>query len=187
MKKITSQEILIRTQRSKGFTLIELLIVIAIIGVLAATVIVSLGSQTDKATLGSVMSSVSSLRTMAMAHTLDGLTGTGLCDEIYKNMSGEKDGWTWDGKGTRCRHDTLVGASGLQVGKEAGEICCHANSSGKWVIWSALPTADGTANSGKDIYCADSKGFLGDLAANASNNTGRVPHVRGSDSECKNG
>ena len=36
----------------QAFTLIELLIVIAIIGILASVVIVSLGSQTDKASFG---------------------------------------------------------------------------------------------------------------------------------------
>ena len=50
---------------NKGFTLIELLIVIAIIGVLAATVVVSLGSKTDDAREKTLRIGVSSIRTLA--------------------------------------------------------------------------------------------------------------------------
>jgi prepilin-type N-terminal cleavage/methylation domain-containing protein len=47
--------------QKKGFTLIELLIVIAIIGILAAIVLVSLHSASDKAKRTSVKSTVSSV------------------------------------------------------------------------------------------------------------------------------
>ncbi len=144
----------------KGFTLIELLIVIAIIGVLAATVVVSLGSQTDKAQQGSVKIGVSSIRNLATIAVVEGKVGNTslgvndkVCELILPQVSGEKDDWTW-GKATpaaECKANEPLGG---------GEICCSSvaatgSSPEKWVLW-------GAAETGK-VYCADSTGFAGSV------------------------
>ena len=147
----------IKNINKKGFTLIELLIVIAIIGVLAATVVVSLGSQTDKARQGSVKIGVSSIRNLATVAVVEGgVGGTALgngasnevCDLIHKQVSGEKDQWTWNGT-AECKTDDL---------DATGEICCSSTAppNNKWVLW-------GTGESGK-VYCADSSGFAGSVS-----------------------
>ena len=155
----------------KGFTLIELLIVIAIIGVLAATVVVSLGSQTDKAQQGSVKIGVSSIRNLATIAVVEGkgadgtkLTGSNkVCKAIFPQVSGEKGDWTWgkDDPSDECKSNVTLGA---------GEICCSSvaatgGNPEKWVLWGAAETGN--------VYCADSTGFAGSvtLAQNSATST----------------
>lgn len=142
----------IKKNKKGGFTLIELLIVIAIIGVLAATVVVSLGSQTDSAKEGSAKVGVSSVRNLATVSVVDSDRGTtAVCEYMYPKVSGEKGSWDWGdgGDGNECN------AVDSTTAAESGQICC-ASSDTDWVIWSALPT-DGK------MYCTDSGGYSGEI------------------------
>ena len=150
-----------------GFTLIELLIVIAIIGVLAATVVVSLGSQTDKAIEGSVKIGVSSIRNLATVAVLDGnaASGTALCDYVWDKVSGEKGDWTWgdQGQGT---DGTICGANN---GTNSGEICC-SSAAGEWVVWGGIENGVSRSSPFGKVYCADHNGFAGTVTLAANNN-----------------
>lgn len=177
---------------NKGFTLIELLIVIAIIGILAATVVVSLSGNTDEASkktskLGA--SSVSALAASERVAPADGVnTGPDICNKIYPKVSAEKDTWTWTGS-TLCTQSNLIDASGIITGVKPNEICCSSNGN-EWVVWTPLVGADGSAagaGSGTpakdkaDIYCIDSTGYRGELHLNTNSVLKDTPVIK-----CKN-
>ncbi len=163
--------------KERGFTLIELLIVIAIIGVLAATVVVSLGSQTDQAQKGSTKIGVSSIRNLATVAVAEGgvddasgtkqpLGPTGVCPLIYDQVSGEKGGWDWGKQGT-----DKAAQCGADAANSTGEICC-ASADKAWVLWGLF---DGIGRPGGKVYCVDSTGFAGEITLGATvNNSTKV-------------
>lgn len=126
--------------KSKGFTLIELLVVVAIIGILAAVVLASLGSARSKAQIARAKSELSSLRAEMELYSLDNgdydgaFGGGGTVDDLWGSASSNADqavsndaanGWV-----AALRFDT--------------EIYC-VDASGQFQEGGSMPAASATA------------------------------------------
>ena len=142
---------------SKGFTLIELLVVVAIIALLAATILASLGGARTKARVSRAKSEMSSMRAQAeLYYNNHSFTYGG--DDANLEACGVSD------MTNTVADDTVKRLldSAIQVGPD---MECQIGSS-KWAI---AATLDGT------IFCVDSNGFSGNATATTANgavNTG---------------
>ena len=161
----------------KGFTLIELLIVIAIIGILAGIVIVSLSSSTDDAKDAAVKANIRSAATLyseVYAKYLRDRVNNNrhLClNKKIKELMNilEDDGLTYFSPGSGARIAYTNEALSKTSFQDFG---CASHKDGAYVVWGKLST---TSEAGeKEYWCVDANGYNGIIDAGNNNLDGDV-------------
>jgi len=134
----------------KGFTLIELLVVIAIIGILSSIAIVYLSDARQKANNSKVQSNITTAATQLELDRANGLNQDGVT-----TFSVASDVPTII---TKLGTAPCAAAAWNTFPVVANLAADTANVA----FYSTLCT---TGNTGGDIFCADSQGFRGNIAA----------------------
>lgn len=116
-----------KMKKNKGFTLIELLLVIAIIGILAAAILVGISGQREKARRASALESAKSVMPFAVDCYMRGITPT---MTTGSNICTGSTGITIpDISGTGCTWGNNNGSRFI-VTCPAGDITCNYASGG---------------------------------------------------------
>ena len=152
----------------KGFTLIELLIVIAIIGILAAIVVVTLGGETNAAADARNKANVAQLSSLSFAKLFkdNKLNYLNVCASgsnrvpeigIILNAIGATINQSGTVQGTENK--LLILANTNDTAGTFANIGTGCLSSKKnWAVWFDLKE-----KTGREVWCVDSGGFRGEI------------------------
>lgn len=120
-----------KKKKKKGFTLMELLVVVAIIGILAAIVLVSLNSARNKGKNAAIKAQMAQLRPAGEMFNEDNGGFTGWCADTEEGRisQGAIDA---GGTGYACNDAAAAWAAGISlVGTGAGDWCVDSTGASK--------------------------------------------------------
>lgn len=142
-------------KQSKGFTLIELLVVVAIIGILASIVLVSLNTARQKGRDASAKGSMSSVRAAAEFY-FDSRNNYGSAASATIAGSDTGSGSVVNSAASICEYAEVVNLSAAASRQTNNPVNCNV------MVSPASFTADIQLNDGQ-VYCVDSTGYAGYL------------------------
>lgn len=142
-------------KKNKGFTLIELLVVIAIIGILAALVLVALGSARSQARNARIKTGINQVRVLAESASASNSNNQYVISEVQ-----DQEGFT--------ALETDINAL------SPGSLVHQTNGTGGTAAGSKY-CASAQLEGGTNHFCVDTDGVAGEGTATCSNGTCTTP------------